>query len=207
MTNDRIVILGGGGHGKVLISTARAAGFQCVGVLDDDMQLHGSNLLGVPVLGPISMALGMANASFLPAIGNGRVRRLVAESMPGLEWATVIHPAAWVDPTALIGAGSVICAGAVIQAETRIGRHCILNTSASVDHDCILGDYVHAAPGCHLGGATQVDEGVFLGIGTCLIPGIRVGAWSQTGAGTILVDEVPPGVLVVGCPGRVIRRT
>lgn len=203
---ERIVLLGGGGHGKVLISAARAKGFQCVGVLDDDPHLQGGELLGVPILGPISMALEMTNVSFLTAIGNGKIRRTFAEHMPNLEWATVIHPSAWVDPAALIGAGSVICAGAVVQAEARIGRHCIVNTSASIDHDCLLGDYVHVAPGCRLGGGVQVEEGVFLGIGTCIIPGTRVGAWSQTGAGTTLVADIPSGVLAVGCPGRVIRR-
>ncbi|MCS7300843.1 MAG: acetyltransferase, partial [Fimbriimonadales bacterium] len=101
----------------------------------------------------------------------------------------------------------LVCAGVVVQPDARIGRHCIVNTAASVDHDCTIADFVHVAPGARLAGGVKVGEGVLLGVGCCVLPGIQIGAWSVVGAGAVVTEDVPDGVVVVGVPARAIRRS
>ena len=91
---------------------------------------------------------------------------------------------------------------AVVGSMARIGRGAILNTSSSVDHDSIVGDYAHIAPGCHLAGNVQVDQGAMLGIGTCVIPQRRIGAWSILGANSTVVRDIPAETTYVGTPAR-----
>jgi acetyltransferase-like isoleucine patch superfamily enzyme len=98
----------------------------------------------------------------------------------------------------------VVFAGAVIQPDAALGGHVIVNTAASIDHDCALGDFVHIAPGVHLAGNVRLDTGVFLGIGTVAIPGIHVGAWTTVGAGATVIRDLRAGITAIGTPARAI---
>jgi acetyltransferase EpsM len=100
----------------------------------------------------------------------------------------------------------LILEGVVINTGTSIGKHCIINTSSSLDHHNKISDFVHIAPGTHTGGNVEIDEGAFLGIGTSVIPGIKIGKWSIIGAGSVVIEDVPDYATVVGVPGRVIKR-
>lgn len=127
----------------------------------------------------------------LVAIGDNRARKRVVESEKGSgAFATLVHPTAWVSPTARIGEGTVIMAGAVVQARAVIGRHCIVNTGASVDHDCILLDYVHIAPGAHLCGTVTVGEGALVGVGVGIAPGTFIPAWSVVKARRLEIESI-----------------
>ena len=197
---QNIQIFGAGGHAKVVIQTARAAGYVPVAVFDDNIETHGKMLCGVPIVGHLSEAL--KSMPTVIAIGNNQVRKRCCESM-SLPWVTIIHPTAVVDPTATIGEGTVVFAGAVIQADSIIGRHAIINTSASVDHDSCLSDYVHVAPGCRVTGEVHVGEGVLLGAGTSIKPRMKIGEWSVVGAGGVVVADIPSHVTAMGVPARV----
>ncbi len=195
-------VIGGGGHAKVVISAIQAAGGRVGAVFDDGPGRVGTRVLGVEVVGPTEAARGRPGPAVL-AIGSNRVRQRLA----GLErdWLTVVHPTAWVAPSARLGRGTVVFAGAVVQPEAEIGEHVIINTGASVDHDARVGDHAHVAPGARLGGEVQVGEGTLMGIGSVAIPTVRIGAWSIVGAGAAVVVDLPDAVVAVGVPARVRR--
>jgi sugar O-acyltransferase (sialic acid O-acetyltransferase NeuD family) len=197
-----LLIIGSGGHAKMIISTALAAGRRIAAVLDDNRERWGQHVLGHEVSGPIAQVERLADLPAVIAIGNGAVRRRIAQEWPRA-WATLIHPHAFVDPTAKIGEGTVIAAGAVVQPDAVIGRHAVLNTGASVDHDCRLGDFVTTGPGAHLSGNVTVGDGVLLGVGCCVKPGVQIGQETTVGAGAAVVRDLPPHVVAYGVPARV----
>lgn len=196
-----VLVVGGGGHAKVVVATLRAAGHAVAGVLDDAPGAGGRTVLGVPVLGPVGQ-LGKHAGPAVLAIGSNRVRHRLAEAYPEIEWLRVVHPAATVHTSVRVGEGTVVFAGAVLQPDAEIGRHVIINTGATVDHDSRLGDFVHVAPGSHLSGAVTVEEGGFLGVGASAAPGVTVGAWGTVGAGGVVIRDLPPNVTSVGVPAR-----
>ena len=116
------------------------------------------------------------------AIGDNRVRSIVAQEQEGMRpavvFAKMIHPLACVSPSVRIGAGTVVMAHAVIAANAIVGKHCIVNHGATVDHDCVIGDYAHIAPGAHLCGNVEVGEGALVGVGVGIAPGCKIPAWS-----------------------------
>jgi sugar O-acyltransferase (sialic acid O-acetyltransferase NeuD family) len=198
-----ILVVGAGGHSKVVIATLREAGHRVAGVFDDNPALWGQSVLGGPVLGPLSKLPDRAPATAVLAVGDNDIRRNLARRLPGLKWITVVHPRAYVHASVKLGAGTVVCAGAVIQPDTLIGEHCIINTSASVDHDGLIGDFVHIAPGAHLAGGVAVGHGTLVGIGACVTPGVTIGADSIVGAGAVVIRSLPDGMTAVGVPARI----
>jgi UDP-perosamine 4-acetyltransferase len=197
-----VYVVGASGHGKVVITTLQAAGASIAGVLDDDPAKHGGSVLGVPILGSAEMAVDTGHPVLI-AVGTNMTRKRIADRLEGrVEWATAVHPAATVHGSVELAPGSAIFAGAVVQPDTVVGRHAIINTSASVDHDCRLGDFVHVAPGARLAGGVHLDDGVFVGIGATVIQGVRVGHWATLGAGAVAVCRIPAGVTAVGVPAR-----
>ena len=197
-----VYVVGAGGHGKVVVSTLQAAGFAVEGVFDDDPRKDGAVVLGVPVLGTIEALETHERCRAVLAIGDNAFRKELAERLRGVEWVTAVHPTAVVHPSVQVAAGTVIFAGAVIQPDTVIGVHGIVNTAATVDHDGVLGDYVHVAPGVHLAGEVRLGDGVFLGVGASVVSGRAVGDWSTVGAGGVVVRDVPAGVVAVGVPAQ-----
>ncbi|MFC1465581.1 MAG: acetyltransferase [Candidatus Brachytrichaceae bacterium NZ_4S206] len=197
------IIIGAGGHAKVVIGILKACGEAILGILDDDATKWGQELLGVPILGPISLLDKDPPAQAIIAIGNNQTRKQVAERAAEVGWMTLVHPAAWVDRHAQLDVGTVVCAGAVIQPQARLGRHVIVNTSASVDHDCVLSDYAQVGPGAHLAGAVVLGEGVMMGTGSVAIPSVKIGDWTTIGAGAVVIRDLPAGITAVGVPARV----
>lgn len=197
-----VVVIGAGGHGKVVVATLQAAGRRVAEVWDDDPERWRTEVLGVPVRGPIAeRAAESPGRPAMLALGDNRTRRRFATELP-LSWVPAIHPQALVHPSVSPGVGTVVFAGAVIQPEAILGRHVIVNTGATVDHDCRIGDFVHLGPGVHLAGDVRVDDGVVLGVGAAVIPGRTVGAWATVGAGAVVTQEVAPEDTVVGIPAR-----
>jgi sugar O-acyltransferase (sialic acid O-acetyltransferase NeuD family) len=198
------IVLGAGGHAKIVVSTLRAAGWRVAALYDDDESKHGTTVLGVEVRGLISDVPSSGAVNAVIAIGDVK-RRCQMAGTSSLNFITVIHPAAWVDPSAKIGVGTVVCAGAVIQPDVRIGAHVIVNTAASIDHDCHIGDFAHVAPGAHLAGSVSVGEQTLVGLGSSVTPGVRIGCNSIVGAGAVVLNDLPDNVVAVGCPARVTR--
>lgn len=200
---QELIVIGAGGHAKVVIATARAAGFRVIGAVDDDQARWGSAILGVEIAGPVSRVLEDRNACAVLAIGHNATRRRLGAA--ACQWMTVVHPSALVDASVALGAGSVVFAGAIIQPDARLGAHAIVNTGASIDHDCALGDAVHVAPGARLAGNVALGDEVFFGIGAVAIPGVSIGARTTVGAGAAVVDDLPADVIAAGVPARVLR--
>jgi sugar O-acyltransferase (sialic acid O-acetyltransferase NeuD family) len=204
MPPEPVWIIGAGGHAKVVIDTLRAAGgFAIAGVLDDDPRRWDGALLGVPIVGDTSADTlarqGVARAVI--AVGSNATRAAIAARCAGrVAWPHVVHPRAYVAPGVAVGEGTVIFAGAIVQPDAVLGRHAILNTGCSVDHDCVLGDFTHVAPGARLAGNVTVGPGSLVGLGATILPGRAIGAWATVGAGSVVVRDVPDGVVVKGVP-------
>lgn len=194
-----LTIIGAGGHCRVVIGAARAAGWEVEAVLSDSEADWGSQIMGVQVSGLVQ---GLGGRSCIIAIGGNEVRKRISGAHSDAEWVAVIHPASWVDPTAVVGAGTLVCAGAVIQPEAVIGRHGIINTSSSIDHECQLADFCQVAPGAALGGRVVMGEGAFVGIGASVHQGTEIGAWAVVGGGAFAKGSIEPGVTVVGIPAK-----
>ncbi len=206
MSKQLVFILGAGGHAKMVIEAFLSMDrYKLFGCLDPSPT--SDQILGFPIFPENEDTLGRlleARALAFVAIGDNRLRERVSGQVQlrGFELATAIAQSAYISPSALVGPGAVVMPKAVVGSMARIGRGAILNTSSSVDHDSIVGDYAHIAPGCHLAGNVQVDQGAMLGIGTCVIPQRRIGAWSILGANSTVVRDIPAETTYVGTPAR-----
>ncbi|MFD1179408.1 acetyltransferase [Paenibacillus puldeungensis] len=205
---EKIIIIGGGGHAKVVIDILQSMEtYDIVGFTDNDDQ-HLS-LCGIPYLGndailPALLEKGITK--FCVAIGDNRLRKKLFHNLvtSGFKPASAISPFAYVSHHAKIGRGVVILPGAVVNSCATIEDNVIINTLSGVDHDCIIYSHAHIAPGASLTGNVTVGEGAFLGAGSKVIPGIEVGEWSIIGAGSVVLSNVPPNVTVVGVPANKI---
>lgn len=205
VTEEAVYVLGAGGHAKVVCSALRAQRRSIAAIFDDRLELRGQLLDGIPIVGPIAEIPDTSDSICIVAIGDNAKRRAVAGLFRSVRWTNAIHPHSWVDPTATLGPGSVVFAGAVVQASAIVGHHVIVNSGAIIEHDCVLGDFVHLGPGSRLAGAVSVGPGAMLGVGSSVIPGKRIGEWSVLGAGAVLVSDLPDGVTALGVPARVYR--
>lgn len=207
----RLLVLGAGGHGKVVADCARATGrWREIRLYDD--ALEAGTVRGAwqtfGKLPDLIADLGPHDEVFV-AIGRSQTRLRVLQELAaqGATVAVVIHPAAVVSPGVSIGAGSLVVAGAVVNVDARIGRGCIVNTRASVDHDCALGDGVHVCPGATLAGTVTVGPGAWIGAGSTVREGITIGVDAFVAAGAVVVRDVPDGVTVAGIPARPLQRS
>lgn len=203
-----LVLIGAGGHARVAIASARAGGeYNLVALLDDRRSKLPSELDGVPVVGSVDRDVLRsldADRAFI-AIGDNAARLRIAETLDGvLPWATIVHPRAWVAPTARIADGVLITAMVVVQPGAIVERHAILNTGCSVDHDSHVGQFAHIAPGAKLCGNVMIGDGALVGTGASLIPGVVVGKGAVVGAGAAVIANVPAGATATGVPARVL---
>lgn len=205
MSTATIQIIGGGGHAKVAISTAEAAGIGIAALFDDDVSKHSRDIVGYRIAGavPDEAFWRSSTVGALIAIGDGRARQKIAKRCPA-RWKTLIHPTAWVHASARIGVGTLVCAGAVVQPDAVIGDHVIVNTGAVVEHDCEVGDFVHIAPTACLTGGCFLGEGTFVGAGAVIASASHIGNWVTVGAGSVVLRAVADGLTVVGIPAKPI---
>ena len=205
-----VVIIGAGGHGKVVLDVLRAAGVhRPIGFLDADPAVANTAVAGLPVLGQINLLPKLRQQKIrhaIVAIGDNRSRQSYIKSLRehGFELASAVHPTAHVSPTAKVGQGAVVCPTAVVGTEAAIADGVIVNTGAIVDHECVVGECVHLAPGVLLAGRVSVGTGAFVGLGSRVIQCLTVGEWATIGAGATVIRDVPAGVTVVGTPAKVL---
>ena len=201
----KVVVIGAGGHGKVVVSTLQAAGVVVDAIYDDNQQLWGTNILGVPVCGPLSeLQTTPEKFSGIIGIGHPGIRQRLAATIR-MEWLTAVHPRSFVHPSVKLGAGTVVFVGAVLQPDAQVGEHAIVNTSASIDHDCQIGNFVGIGPGTHLSGTVRIDDRSLLGTGCCVLPNVRIESDVTVGAGTVVINDVARGSTIVGPAPRIIR--
>jgi len=197
-----IFLWGASGHAKVVIEIIETTSGNIGGLCDQDETIR--SLLGYPVNPHLPESFDTNKDQLLISIGNNLIRKKIAEANPYL-YAKAIHPSATISPRAVIDTGTVVMAGVSVNSETQIGQHAILNTNCSIDHDCILQNYVHISPQAALAGNVKVGEGTHIGIGACIIQGITIGKWATIGAGAVIIKDIPDYAVVVGNPGKIIK--
>ena len=190
-------IYGASGHARVIIDLLESSnGAPISGLFDDNPAI--TCLLDYPVLGSPPEDFVFDRPLFL-AIGDNALRKKLHQAYRGrAEFASLVHPSAIVSRRATLGPGSVVMEGALVKVNVRLGNHVIVNTAASVDHDCVLEDYVHIGPRSTLCGGIHVGEGALVGAGSTLLPGIRIGAWARVGAGSVVTRNLAGGATWIG---------
>lgn len=200
----RLLIVGAGGHGKVVADVARRmCYYETILFLDDDGSVKECG--GFPVVGRSCEAEGyIGECDIFVAVGNARIRRklMAVLSEKGALLPVLLHPDAVVGQGVVIGSGTVIMAGAVINSDTQIGEGCIINTCASVDHDCRIDDYVHVSVGAHVAGGVHVGANTWIGAGAVLSDHIDIAPDCMVGAGAVVVKDIGEGGTYVGVPAR-----
>ena len=201
-----LVMLGAGGHAKVLLSLVIASGRQVQGICDPELYRRGIVMWrGIRVLGGDEALeqLDCANVGLINGIGQvvgSNLRQKIYERAvsEGFRFPVLVHPAAFVDGSAVLAEGVQVMAGAIIQPDVKIGSNTIVNTRASVDHDCNVAAHVHIAPGATLCGNVQVSTCAFIGAGATVIQGLVVGEYAVVGAGAVMLRNLPARYLLLG---------
>lgn len=207
----KLAIWGASGHGRVVCDAVeRANHMSVVGFLDDDLAKKGSTFASYPVLGgkEALLELGALGVSHVHvAVGHCAHRRRIADELcaAGFELATVIHPNSTIAADVEIAPGTFVAAGVVVNPKARIGRNVILNTLCGVDHETVIGDSVHIAPGARIGGLVRIDAETFIGIGATVLNCRSIGANTLVGAGAVVVKDLPGGIVAFGVPARHMR--
>jgi len=211
-----VIILGAGGHARVLVDILRIDGREIIGVLDNKRILDGKEFLKLSILGDDDFLLVSNN--YLPedvelvnGIGsvNIPVRRkevFIKFKQKKYVFATLVHAKAIIARDVCIGEGSQIMAGAILQSGSCIGENVIINTGASLDHDCIIGAHVHIAPGAVISGGVVVGEQTHIGVGAVIIQGVNIGKNVVIGASALVLRDIPDGITIVGVPGKSMPR-
>lgn len=206
----KVIIVGAGGHGKVVCDALLEAQLgEPVGFVDDDPAKEGTSVLGFSVLGDFGRLPAPSTVVLAMGIGDNPMRRRLFVRARGLGYSfvTVVHPSVVMGRDCVVGIGSVVFARVTINAGTRVGENAILNTACMVDHDCEIGAHAHVAPGAVLTGDVGVGEQAFVGAGAVVIPGCRIGDRTVVGAGAVVTADLPADCTARGIPARIARST
>ncbi|KAB2928670.1 MAG: acetyltransferase [Dechloromonas sp.] len=204
-----LIIVGAGGHGRVLLDFVREQGREVLGFVDSNPALWAKDCGGIPILGgddvleritPSAVELvngiGSVGVPLLRARVHARLKEL------GFVFATLCHPRATVAVSARLAAGVQVMAGAVVQSGARLNEDVIVNTGAIIEHDCVIGAHSHIAPRAVLCGEVEVGALAHVGVGACVVQRLRVGDKALVAAGAVVVANVPAGANVAGVPAR-----
>jgi acetyltransferase EpsM len=189
-----IGIYGASGHAKVLLDICEIGSKNSVFIYDDNLSVKelGGSLVHHEIKVGIQWLIG---------IGNNQLRKSIVKKY-NFNFTKLIHPRSVLAKDSKIDVGTVIMAGAIVNSGCNVGKHVILNTNCSVDHDCEIEDYVHISPGATLCGNVLVKKGTHIGAGAVILPGVNIGEWATIGAGSVVVKDVSDGVTMLGNPAR-----
>ena len=207
-----ILIFGAGGHGKVIIDIVEKQDkFHIIGMTDCKKK-KGDVVYGYPIVGDINVLEQAEYAQInegIVAIGDNWTREQlvsrISKIRPGFRFITAIHPSATIARGVEIGEGSVLMAGVIVNSDTFIGNHSIINTKSSVGHDCKISDYVTIGPGVTIGGEVRINTFTAISLGASIIHDIGVGANTVVGAGAVVVGNIGDGLVVCGVPAKMVR--
>lgn len=211
MINRPLIVIGGGGHAKVIISTLKLLNENILGITDNDLKNHQKELMGIPFIGNDDMVLkyhpnDIHLVNGIGGIRSGKTRRELFEHFKkqGYLFKNVIHPSVIIAEDVKLGEGVQIMAGSIIQTNCEIENNTLINTQVVVDHDTFIGQNTHVAPGAVLSGNVHIHENVHVGVGAVLIQGVQIGKNSTIGAGAVVINDVPEDATTVGVPAKVI---
>ena len=202
--NNRLVIVGAGGHGKVIADNALKNGYTDICFIDDNAT--DAFCMGFPIIGKAVdlNKLNDNNTDFVIGIGNSVIRKKIAETYD-VNWVTLIHPSAQIAMNVSIDVGTVIMAGAVVNVCATIGKHCIINTCSIIEHDNSIGDYAHISPNVALGGTVFVGDNTHIGIGASVCNNVSICNDCMIGAGAVVVSNIKDSGTYVGVPARKVK--
>ncbi len=196
---EKVIIIGCGGHGKVIAEIIKKSGDNVLGYLDDRYPNVAEN---DTVLGKISdIEKYKVSTKFIVAIGNNEIRKKIMETYQ-VQWHTAIHPSAVVSDDVDISIGSVIMANGVVNSGSRIGSGVIVNTASTIDHESVVEDYVHISPGVHIAGNVRIGECTWIGIGASVINNIDICGYCMIGAGAVVVKDIDISGMYFGVPAK-----
>lgn len=197
-----MLLYGASGHAKVVCSALESTSIKVNGIFDDNSSIQ--NLNDYKVIGKYDSNF-MSNEILIISIGDNETRKIISDNVKH-SFGICVAASAICDSKIQIGEGTVILHNAIIQRNSFIGKHCIINTSSSIDHDCIIEDFVHISPGVTLCGSVNIEQGTQVGAGATVIQNINIGKWCIIGAGSVIIENIPDYSIVVGVPGRIIKK-
>lgn len=200
METSDVILHGGGEHARVVLDCLLSNGVHVAALFDPK---YSGSLMGIQQRGTYDPNFH-PHAKAIVSIGSNAVRKK-AVSVTKHTFTNAVHNSALISRSVVIGVGNMILHGAIVQAFATLGNHVIVNTRAQIDHDCVLGDFTHVAPGCILCGTVEVGEGTLIGAGAVVLPGRKIGKWATIGAGAVITKDVADFSVVVGNPGRVVK--
>lgn len=205
----KVIIIGASGHARVIADIIKESKDKLVGFLDDNQDIQRNKIYEDKIV------LGTTNKKdiekykdcyFIIGIGNNNVRKIISNKYPNLKWYTAIHPNAVIGSEVSIGEGTAIMAGTVINTGTKVGKHCIINTCSSLDHDNLIEDFVHISPGTHLAGTVKIGKETWIGAGVTIINNITIEKNNIIGAGSTVIKNITEkNSTFVGNPVRKIK--
>ncbi len=186
-----MILYGASGHCRVVVDIVEALGLPIDFIVDDNPAIE--DLLGYEV----HRNCGEYDEAII-TIGQNWTRKKIFDQIKVKRYLTAVHPTAIISPRAVIDEGTVVMQGAIVQSCAHIGKHCIVNTGASVGHDVEISDFVHIASHATVTGGVTIGEGTWIGAGSVIRQGVHIGAWTMIGAGSVVVDDIPDGVVAFG---------
>ncbi|MCE3202847.1 acetyltransferase [Paenibacillus sonchi] len=204
-----LLILGAGGHGKVVAEAAMLTRqWDRISFLDNDNTLN--NVVGVPVIGVFDSYLEHKKnySHAFVALGNNKNRLMWLAKLEkvGFEIPIIIHPNSILSKFCQVDYGTVVLAGVVVNANANIGKGCILNTSSTIDHDCLIGKGVHISPGVNVSGTVTINDCTWLGVGAKISNNIIIGSNVVVAAGAVVISDIPDSVMIAGVPAQIKKR-
>lgn len=207
-----VIIVGGGGHSRILIDILKLCEAEIIGITDPDRKKHGLSIDGIRVVGTDDELDNYKSSDVVLANGLGSIKGTAKrgavyehQKKKGFNYIQVIHPSAVISSSVVMGEGVQIMAGVVIQTGCIIGNNVLINTMASLDHDCRIGKNVHIAPGVTISGEVDIGDNVHIGAGATIIQGIKIGPNSILGAGSVVLGNIPANVTAIGVPAKVVK--
>ena len=211
MAKKKIVLIGGGGHCKVVISILKKIdNFEIAGIIDNyksESFINGIKIIGTDDDLKDIYKSGIHNALITVGSIKDNTKRYRLFNMAreiGYKFPVIISPEAIVDESIKIDEATVVMPGSIINIDSSIGKNCIINTGVIIEHDCKIGDHCHIAPGVHISGEANIGELSFIGIGATIIQGIKIGKNVTIGAGSVVIKDIPDNVITVGNPAKII---
>lgn len=212
MAKKKVILIGGGGHCKVVISILKKLNnFEIVGIVDNyksESLISRMKVIGADNDLKDIYKSGIHDALITVGSTKDNTKRYRLFNMAkeiGYNFPVIISPEAIVDESVKIDEGTIIMPGSIINIDSSIGKNCIINTGTIIEHDCKIGNHCHVASGVHVSGSVEVGELSFIGIGATIIQRIKIGKNVTIGAGSVVIKDIPDDVTIVGNPAKIVK--